>query len=378
MASRPDARVPAWLDRGAGWGWRFLVVCGVAYVFGRVFSEVRVVVMPVVFALFLTAILSPPAQWLRRHHVRPLLATWLVFLASLGVLVGLGFWFVPAVSGQFSDIGAQASRGLAHVQHWLTQPPFRLKPAELTRYVDSAKHELTAHRAQLFAGAFKGISLAVETVATLLLTLVLMFFFVKDGDKIAAWAVTLFAAERADEARAIGRRCWEVLGGYIRGTAVNGLVNGTVIGATVAVLGVPLAFPLGLLTFVGAFIPLVGAIVAGVLAALVALVAKGTIAALVVVAATILVHHLEGYLVGPFVLGRAVHLHPVAVLLALTTGTVLAGVLGAFMAVPLLAIAVAVIGYYRGERADDVVASADRTAARNSRALRWGSSASVR
>ena len=132
--------------------------------------------------------------------------------------------------------------------------------------------------------------------------------------------IGLFAPERADEMREIGRRSWDALGGYIRGTAVNGVVNGTVMGLTLAVLGVPLALPLAVLTFVGAFIPIIGAIVTGVLAALIALVAKGGVAALVVLGATILVHNLEGYLVGPFVLGRAVHLHPVAVLLALPIG----------------------------------------------------------
>jgi predicted PurR-regulated permease PerM len=154
--------------------------------------------------------------------------------------------------------------------------------------------------------------------------------------------------------REIGRRSWEALGGYIRGTAVNGIVNGTVMGITLAAIGVPLALPLAFLTFLGAFIPLVGAIVTGVLAALIALVAKGGVAALVVIGATVVIHNLEGYLVGPFVLGRAVHLHPVAVLLALTTGTILAGILGAFMAVPILSILVAIVSYYRGDQSDEV------------------------
>ena len=140
---------------------------------------------------------------------------------------------------------------------------------------------------------------------------------------------------------------------------VNGLVNGTVMGVTLVVVGVPLALPLAFLTFVGAFIPLVGAIVTGVLAALIALVAKGGVAALIVIGATLVVHNLEGYLVGPFVLGRAVHLHPVAVLLALTTGTILAGVLGAFLAVPVLSILLAIIGYYRSENPEEVAAAAD-------------------
>jgi len=132
-------------------------------------------------------------------------------------------------------------------------------------------------------------------------------------------------------------------------------------GVTLAVIGVPLALPLAFLTFLGAFIPLVGAIVTGVLAALIALVAKGGVAALVVIGATILIHNLEGYLVGPFVLGRAVHLHPVAILLALTTGTIVAGILGAILAVPVLSILLAIIAYYRGDNPELIEATASES-----------------
>jgi len=353
--SRPDA--PRWLARGASLGWRLLVIAGALYVLGILFGRLRLVVMPVIFALFLTAILAPPAQWLRRHRWPPLLATWAVFLLALAILVGLGFWFIPRVVDQFDNVGKQASQGFKDVQHWLTHGPFHLKQADIDKYINSAKHEVSSRQGTLLQGALTGVSLAIEVVTTTLLTVVITFFFVKDGDKISSWAVSLADESREDELRAIGRRSWETLGGYVRGTAVNGVVNGTVMGITLAVIGVPLALPLAFLTFLGAFIPLVGAIVTGVLAALIALVAKGGVAALFVLGATIVIHNLEGYLVGPFVLGRAVHLHPVAVLLALTTGTILAGVLGAFMAVPVLSILVAIISYYRGGRAEETAAA---------------------
>jgi predicted PurR-regulated permease PerM len=282
-----------------------------------------------------------------------------VFLLAAVVLSALGFWLVPRVVDQFDNVGKQASQGFKDVQHWLTHRPFRLKQTDIDKWIDSAKKGLTDRKGDLLQGAFRGVSLAIEILTTTLLTVVITFFFVKDGELMGKWFVGLFAAERADEVRELGRRSWEALGGYIRGTAVNGLVNGTVMGGTLAVVGVPLALPLAVLTFVGAFIPLVGAIVTGALAALIALVAKGGVAALVVLGATVVVHNLEGYLVGPFVLGRAVHLHPVAVLLALTTGTILAGVLGAFLAVPLLSIVLAIIGFYRSENAEEVAAAAE-------------------
>jgi predicted PurR-regulated permease PerM len=258
------------------------------------------------------------------------------------------------VVDQFGNVGKQASQGFKDVQHWLNTGPLHVKQADIDNYINSAKHEISTRQGTLLQGALTGVSLAIEVITTTLLTVVITFFFVKDGDKISAWMVSLVAEERADHMREIGRRSWEALGGYIRGTAVNGIVNGTVMGITLAAIGVPLALPLAFLTFLGAFIPLVGAIVTGVLAALIALVAKGGVAALFVIGATVVIHNLEGYLVGPFVLGRAVHLHPVAVLLALTTGTILAGILGAFMAVPILSILVAIVSYYRGDQSDEV------------------------
>jgi putative heme transporter len=346
-SSSPE--VPSWLNHAAALGWRLLVVGGALYVVLTVLDRLRLVVMPVLFALFLTAILAPPAQWLKKRRWPPLLATFAVFLVALTVFVGLGFWLVPRVASQFGDVGRQASQGFKDVQRWLTHAPFNLKQADIDRYIKDARDGLSSRQGQIVQGALTGVGVAVEVITTTLLTVVITFFFVKDGDKIAAWFVGLIAPERAEEMRAIGRRSWEALGGYIRGTAVNGIVNGTVMGVTLVVVGVPLALPLAFITFVGAFIPLVGAIVTGVVATLIALVAKGGVAALVVLGATILVHNLEGYLVGPFVLGRAVHLHPIAVLLSLTTGTILAGALGAFLAVPVLSILVAIVGYYRGD-----------------------------
>jgi len=359
VADRSSPDVPRWLNTGTAYAWRLLVVGAAIYVLFLIFGRLRLVAMPVLFALFLTAILSPPANWLKKRRWPPALATFAVFLVALAVLVGLGFWFIPKVVDQFGNVGKQASQGFKDVQHWLTHAPFHLKQAKIDKYINEAKHQISARQGEIAQGALTGVGLLVEIITTTLLTIVITFFFVKDGDKMGAWAAGLFAEERAEEVHEIGRRSWEALGGYIRGTAVNGVVNGTVIGVTLAVLGVPLALPLAFLTFLGAFIPLVGAIVTGVLAALIALVSNGGVAALVVIGATIVVHNLEGYIVGPFVLGRAVHLHPVAVLLALTTGTIVAGVLGAILAVPTLSISLAIISYYRGENPELVEAAAE-------------------
>jgi predicted PurR-regulated permease PerM len=361
VVDRSSPEVPRWLNKAAAMGWRLLIVGASLYFLFQVFGRLRLVVMPVLFALFLTTVLAPPANWLRKHRWPAGLATFAVFLLAACVLAGLGFWFVPKVVNQFGDVGKQADQGFKDVQRWLTHAPFHLKQADIDKYINEAKHQINQRQGQIAQGALTGVGLLVEIITTTLLTLVITFFFVKDGSDIGNWMVGLFAPERADEVKEIGRRSWEALGGYIRGTAINGVVNGTVMGITLAVIGVPLALPLAFLTFLGAFVPLVGAIVTGVLAALIALVTNGGVAALVVIGATILVHNLEGYIVGPFVLGRAVHLHPVAILLALTTGTIIAGILGAILAVPVLSIALAIIGYYRGESREAVAAAANES-----------------
>ncbi|MBV8295692.1 MAG: AI-2E family transporter [Acidimicrobiia bacterium] len=370
MADRTSPEVPGWLNKGAALGWRLLVLAGALYVISVVLGRLRLVVMPVLFALFLTAVLAPAAEFLRKRRVPRLLATLAVFFLALAVLVGIGFWLVPRVANQFNDVGKQASQGFKDVQHWLTKAPFRLKQRDIDRYINEAKHQISTRQGQIVQGALTGVGLLVEVISTTLLTIVIAFFFVKDGDKIGKWMVGLAAPERAVEMREIGRRSWGALGGYIRGTAINGVINGTVMGLTLVILGVPLALPLAFLTAISAFIPLVGAIVTGVLAALIALVAKGGVAALVVLGATVVVHNLEGYIVGPFVLGRAVHLHPIAILLAITAGTIVGGILGAILAVPTLSVMLAVIGYYRGEDPELVEAAAESNGEKQPEPLR--------
>jgi predicted PurR-regulated permease PerM len=181
----------------------------------------------------------------------------------------------------------------------------------------------------------------------LLLTFVLTFFFVKDGDKISRWALSLFKAEhRIEDMRTLGRQTWATMAAYVRGTAANGFVNAVLLSFALLGLGVPLVLPLALLTFIGGFLPIVGAIVSGAFAALVALVIKGPLAALVIVGVTIVIHNVEGYIVGPKVLGHEVNLHPVAIILVLAAGTAMGGIIGAFLAVPLTAILIAVYNHY--------------------------------
>jgi predicted PurR-regulated permease PerM len=337
-------RVPRWLEQSTAIAWRLLVLAAAIYVTAIMLDRLLVVVVPLVVAAMLTTVLAPPAQWLRDRGWPPALATWAVFLVAFLVIGGILAWLIPTVGDQVDSLQKSADSGIDEIKHWLITGPLELGKHRVNHDINQLGDEVSSRAGGL---ALQGATLVLELLVGLLLSLVTCFFFVKDGDRIAGAAVRLAPPTRAAELRILGRRSWATLTGYVRGTTINGLVNGVVMGIGLAVLGVPLALPLAVLTFFGAYFPIIGSVVTGGIAALVALAALGPVTALVVIGLTVLVHNIEGYLIGPLVLGRAVHLHPLAVLLALAAGGVIAGIVGAFLAVPVTAVAVTIFGYYR-------------------------------
>ncbi|PZS16385.1 MAG: AI-2E family transporter [Acidimicrobiales bacterium] len=351
LSGAPDAGVPRWISTGAAWSWRLLLIAAALFVVGHAFDKLRVIIMPIVVALFLSTILVPPARWLCRHRLPPLLATWVVFLCGIGIVAGIIVGLLPTAEHEFTKLGRELSAGIKQAEHWVETGPLHISHQQVNSYVGKIGQEVRSNGGKIAQGAISGATLAVEVVAGILLTLVITFFFVKDGSRIGQWALGLASEERAVDLRVIGARAWTTLSGYVRGTAANGLVNATLMTIGLLLIGVPLVLPIALLTFFGGFLPIVGAIAVGLLAILVALVAKGGIAALLVLALTVVIHHAEGYLVGPLVLGRAVKLHPLAVLLSLSLGGVLAGILGAFLAVPVVGVAASIVAYMREKSA---------------------------
>lgn len=344
-------RIPDWMDLGAAFAWRFLLIVAAVFVVAIVLNRLLVVVVPVIVAAMFTTVLGPVASWLRRHGWPPLLATWAVFLAAFAVIAAIASWLVPTVSNEVTSLGHNAEHGVHQVQHWLVTGPLHLSRHQVRHDFDQIGHDFSANAGGY---ALQGATIAAEVFVGLLLSLVTTFFFVKDGDRLTGAALRLAGPHRHTELSELGRRAWATLTGYVRGTTANGVINGTLMGVGLAILGVPLALPIAVLTFVGAYFPLVGAFVTGALAALVALASQGPVTALVVVGLTVLIHNVEGYLVGPLVLGRSVHLHPLAVLLALGVGAAIAGVIGAFLAVPVAAVAVTTFQYYRNPVSESV------------------------
>ncbi|HET6810776.1 MAG TPA: AI-2E family transporter [Acidimicrobiales bacterium] len=345
-AQRPPARggiVPSWLAVGAAYAWRLLLLAGALYVVGIVLGRFQVILLPVFAALLLTSILVPPARWLRGKGLPALVSTWIVFLAVLGAIAGVVALLIPSVSGDFGRLGHELAQGGHRIERWLQNGPLHVSRSQIDSFVTSIRDQLTKSSGTIARYGLTGASVVLETAAGLLLTLVLTFYFVKDGSQMTAWLSAVLPERWRGRAAAVGRAVWHTMSGYVRGTAVNGLVDASLMASGLYLLRVPLVVPIALLTFVGGFLPLVGAVASGAIAALVALVAKGPVAALVVVGMTVFIHNVEGYLVGPLVLGRAVHLHAVVILLSIAAGTVAAGAVGAFLAVPVVGTAVAVV-----------------------------------
>ncbi len=342
---RPDhAPVPAALRQAAAVGWRVLVLLVLAYLAVRFLARLRLVVVPVIVALFLTAMLLPPVDWLRRRGWPSAAATTAVLLLAVLGLGAAGYLLAVRVIPQLGQLSGQVTDSVDQLQSWLVSGPLGLSQAQLLDLLERGQAELQERSDMLVQRALGWTTLLLELVAGALFAVVLTFFFLKDGHRMVDAALVRVGGDTGRRLRAAGRRAWDTMGGYLRGVAIVGAVDGALIGLALFLLDVPLALPLAVLTAFGAFFPIVGAVTAGVLAALVALVSQGPVTALVVVAVTVAVQQLEGNLLQPVVMGHSVDLHPVVVMVALSVGGILGGIVGAFLAVPVVAVAVAGVG----------------------------------
>jgi putative heme transporter len=346
---RPRPDVPPALQRMAAWSWRLLVILVAGGLVLYLLILLKVIVVPVIIALFLATLLVPVVKWLEARGWRHMWAVLAVFGGAVLLLAAIIAGFVPLISNEMEALGQRADEGVREVQEYIASQPFGLSEADLNRYLDQARERFRESSGELTRGAIEGATLVGEVITGLILCLFLTFFFVKDSERFTRWILDFAGPGRAGHLREVGRRSATAVSGYLKGQAAVGLVDAVFIGIGLLIVGVPLVLPLAFLTFVAAFLPLVGAFVAGALAALVALVTKGFTAALIVVGITVLVQQLEGHLLAPLLLGRAVSLHPVVIILALAAGAILGGIIGAFLAVPIAAVVTAVGTYLRGD-----------------------------
>ncbi len=329
----------------AAWSWRVLVIAAAVYVLARFIAVVQIVVVPMIISFMLAALLQPVAAWLWRHGMPRTLASALVLVAGLAIVIGTLTVVIRALIRGLADLSDQVSQGLEEIQRWLVEGPFQLSERQIDDAVTALQEALRNNQDILTSGALDTATTVAHFVSGFFLVLFTTFFFVKDGEQI--WSFLLkFSPQNsrrvADEA---GQRAWRTLIAYVRAQVVVAFADAVGIGLSLYLLGVPLALPLTALVFLGAFIPIIGATLSGAVAVLVALVANGPLTALVLLALVIAVQQLEGHVLQPLVMGRAVSVHPLAVVLAIAAGLVLAGIMGALIAVPLVAMANTAAGY---------------------------------
>jgi len=335
---RESTYVSSALRTSAEWSWRFIVVVAgvVLLVYGL--SFVSEVAIPALIAMLVAALLLPVVAALHRVGVPQVLAALVTLLAALAVLVGLVTLVGTQAASGFSDLSDSAVQGVGQVEQWLKDGPLNLSTTAISGYVTQAQDAVTANRDTIVSGAVGVASTATHVVAGFFIALFASFFYLLEGRRIWSWLLRLLPAPAQRPLDHAARQSWVTLTHYMRATIIVALVDGAGVAIGAAILQVPLAVPLGLVVFMGAFIPIVGAVLAGAVAVLVALVAHGPVTALVMLAVVILVQQVESHLLQPFLMGRAVAVHPLAVILAVASGATVFGIVGALFAVPLVAV----------------------------------------
>lgn len=327
------------------WSLRLVVVAAAVFVLGWTIGQLWMIFFPVSIALLFATVLGPPVAFLRHRRWPSSLAAMAVMVVFVATLVLVGIVLAPQVAGQVPAIAEQASNGLTRVQQWLTDGPFSFSEAQLSSAVAAVQDRLQNSAAAISSGVFSTISTATSAVVNLVLILMLTFFFIKDGHRFLPWARTLGGRGAGEHLAEVLDRSWVTLGGFIRTQTIVAAIDAVIIGVGLAILGVPLAVPLAVVTFFGGYIPIIGALVSGVLAVLVTLVTNDPRDALIAALIVVGVQQLEGNVLSPWLQGKTMNLHAAVVLMAVTGGSTLFGITGAFLAVPVVAVAATMLRY---------------------------------
>ena len=334
--------VPSNLDRAAAWSWRLLACAAAAVLLLTVLWYLKVIVLPIMVALTIAPALSPVAGYLRRSRLeRPAAA--LALLTGLLVVAGLVAIVTTSVLAQYDELVDSVSSAVDDITDRLEDDPFNLS---LDRTADF--QESLADSWQEASGyAASGVQAGVGLITGLVLAIAVLYFVLRDGAKFWAWILQRFTPEARQAVDLAGQRAWDVLGGFVRGTAIIAAIDAVLIGLGLWLLDVPLAFALAVLVFMGAFVPFVGAFVTGLVAVLVAFADGGWEIGLAALAIVVGVQFVEGNFLQPIIQSRTVDLHPAVILLAVAAGASLFGIAGAYLAVPVTAVAFAVVASLR-------------------------------
>jgi len=341
---------PAVATAGA-YAWRLIGIGVVVYVVLELMALLWVLVLAGAVAVLLGRALDPVANLLRRRGLRPALVAAVTLLGFLLVMAGITALLVPAIVDEFSDLGPTLQDAVEDVEDWIVNDsPFDVSRADLEEFRETAGDRVSDGAAAQSGTVVSGTVIAVELLTGLVLALITTFFLLKDGDRFARWTLGFVPDERKDLARRLAARSWQTLGGYLKGSATLGVIEGTIIGITVWLVGGSLAVPVAVITFFAAFLPFAGAILAGTVAVLVTLVTAGFGEALIVLIVAILVQQFDNDLLAPIVFGKNLSLHPLIVLGAIVAGSTLFGPFGAVLAVPVTAVIINLLAEWRADQ----------------------------
>jgi predicted PurR-regulated permease PerM len=331
------AQVPYGVDLAAAWAWRFVIICAAGLIILFLLNLFLEVVLPVIIALLIAALVTPVVSWLTRHGVRRKLAALMVVVVGIAFLALLITFVSNQVSSGIGDLSKQVTDGIEQIRDWLRTGPAHVTDSQINDALSKAQKQVSSLSSDT-VGKVTEVGTAVgHVVAGAFIVLFATYFFLADGPMIWGWIVRLFPRAGRVRADSSGRVAWRSLTQFVRATVLVAGTDaiGTMIGA--AVLGVPFVSAIGVLVFIGAFVPLIGAFVSGTVAVLVALVAQGPVTALIMFGVVVLVQQLEAHILQPFLMGRFVSVHPLGVIVSIALGVIVAGVPGALIAVPLAA-----------------------------------------
>lgn len=374
---RPDRAtfIGAGLRWVSEWALRFIFVVIALVILQKALGAVWVGLLPILLAIIVSTVLWPPVRLMIRYlRFPPALAALTALLAAAAVFVGVIALMLPSIVDQSQDLAAKTNEAIRSLQQWIKGPPLNVQDAQIEKALEVLTHRIQESSNDIATSVFSGVTAVGSALVTLVMVLMLSFFFLKDGPRFIPWLSRNVGRNAGRHVVEVLTRIWITLGGFIRTQALVSFVDAVFIGIGLLVLDVPLAWALIVLTFIGGFIPMIGAFVAGALAVLVALVGVGPTTALIVLAIVIVVQQIEGNVLQPVLQSRAMELHPVVILLGVAAAGALFGIIGAFLAVPTLA-SIAVAFRYMNEQIDlrtgDVAAHQIRSATSEGRMTAW-------
>lgn len=358
MTPRPDAKtrtdrqiaedIPYGVRIAAAWSWRAGLILVMIGILVWLLGKVSFLIIPLMVAALLAGLLYPVVAWLRNRRVPNGLAVAITVLGFIGVIAGALALVGRQLASGFGELWQEALTGIQQIQTWLADGPLHLTADQIDKYISDGVNALQNNSSSILSGALSFGSTAGHFAAGLVLALFILIFFLLEGNRIWAFLVRLLPRKARRATDGAGRRGWTSMVNYVRIQMFVAFVDAVGIGVGAAIIQVPLALPLAVLVFIGSFIPVVGALVTGAIAVLLALVANGPVNALIMLAIVLLVQQLESHILQPLVMGKAVALHPVAVILTVAAGSYLAGIPGALFAVPLLAVVNTAVRYIAG------------------------------